>query len=512
MEDLSKAVCNNDDENTSIAARSLLTLNTNQSVGPSQNTNQSVQGPCQNGYTSLVQSSSNFCDFPDGWNDSLTGVVHVGSVAVRVDRSTGNPNIQIIQTKNYEQQQAFKEQKMKLSPTDVAEEQIFSKVTAVIKKRPDISIQKYLTVCKNSDAVTVCKDETVSISGSLSTVNSIYESLKVLYENKAVEKSSTVWTDESADTDDDDMVSEEERTSAASDSKTVPQTPSGDSVSVLKTLQTSMELCDHASQGQRDDISLSVSHPIAQGEVIQVGKGDNITVNNSFKCLECNKIFQTSQFLIQHKEESHGPYICSVCGKEFALKRYLSMHMKRHSDGNKKHVCNVCGWKFLERYKLKLHMESHKPKSEKNLPHSCEICNGQFYNKAALDDHMNTHTGNRPFTCEFCNCSFAHRIGLRRHMVTHSTSKPFKCDICLKEFSFKAKLDEHFITHTGEGKYVCGNCGKIFTTKSSLKRHCEKCVNKAKEQSSEAVFMCGICSLVFDTLEKASIHAATHET
>lgn len=245
----------------------------------------------------------------------------------------------------------------------------------------------------------------------------------------------------------------------------------------------------------------------------------------TFKCQKCYTIFLSSEALASHVAETHGPFACNICNKEFALRRYLSMHMKRHNEENKKFKCEVCGWKFLERHKLKLHMQSHKPKSEQTLPHMCDVCGRQFYNKATLDDHRNTHTGHRPFTCDICSCSFSHRIGLKRHQAVHATTKPYKCTMCNKEFSFKAKLDEHTITHTGEGKFSCTNCGKIFTTKSSLKRHTENCSNKISMriesvpvaepvsiENPEAVFMCGICSQMFDTLEKASVHAASHET
>lgn len=259
----------------------------------------------------------------------------------------------------------------------------------------------------------------------------------------------------------------------------------------------------------------------------------NLPMQKVFKtqyfCEKCDGKFWNPDALKLHIDRKHSPIICHLCGKGFAFKRYLYMHMKRHNNV-RKFECEVCGWKFMERNKLMLHLESHKSTSERKLPYRCEYCNKQFYNKAGWSDHMNTHTGTRPFQCDKCEATFAHRIGLKRHEVVHTKNKPFVCLHCNKAFPFKSKLDAHLTIHTGGSKYSCGLCGKVYTVSSSVKRHMETCQVKnamtvkdeeldqntidiinATVTDPEAVYMCGICGSLFNSLEKASSHTATHE-
>ncbi|XP_052081426.1 zinc finger protein Xfin-like [Mytilus californianus] len=564
-----------EEDYTSMAARSLLTLNTSTSKGTQEKTSKDTQDK----NTLPERPSQNAQIYITSQNVSQS--VRENVIAVRIDRSDGNPNVQIMKSgqkvtepsnkpqpnveimelgqevaepsnkpqpnlqimksdqevagrSNRHKQQVIpsteeglSKPKMKIVDSSehcsTNEKEIFSSVTAVFKRKPNIGTEKYLSLCKTSNVIAECQNDEISVTGSLKGINTMHNLLKVLHCNTSTingEPNSAgvlyIFEDQSKPSEDksstmdhqDDIL---EQPIKEEDVNVIKGSVSIRCLDCNETFATHEELIEHCKRTHR-------KHP-----------SPKMLKLSSFKCSFCTRVFQNSKFLNQHVEECHGPNECYICGKEFALKRYLSMHIKRHSDGNKKHSCEICGWKFLERYKLKLHMESHKPKSEKNLPHSCHICKKQFYNKATLDDHVNTHTGNRPFKCDICCCSFAHRIGLKRHLITHEPVKPFKCGVCQKEFSFRAKLDEHFITHTGEGKYVCNSCGKIFTTKSSLKRHSDNCSNKTlsniistsgnsadpvttETNSSEAVFMCGICSLVFDTLEKASVHAASHET
>ncbi|XP_076089739.1 uncharacterized protein LOC143060677 [Mytilus galloprovincialis] len=565
-----------EEDNTSMAARSLLTLNTSTSKGTQEETSKGTQD------TSPGRPSQNTQIYVKSQNVSQGNQEKV--IAVRIDRSNGNPNVQIMKSgqeitepsnkpqlnveimdlgqevagpsnkaqpniqimksspevvglSNRHKQQVIPTtedgpSKHKLQIVDATEthcstneKEIFDSVTAIFKRKPNVGTDKYLSLCKTTNVVAEFQSDEISVTGSLKGINTVHNLLKVLHCNTSpvngetnisaagvlyiVEDQDKTSEDQSSTMDHQDDISEQPIKDE--DVKVNQRSVSIRCLDCNETFATHEELTEHCKQTHR-------KYP-----------SPKMLKLSSFKCSFCTRVFQSSKFLNQHVEESHGPNECFICGKEFALKRYLSMHIKRHSDGNKKHSCEICGWKFLERYKLKLHMESHKPKSEKNLPHACHICKKQFYNKATLDDHVNTHTGNRPFKCDICSCSFAHRIGLKRHLITHEPVKPFKCGVCQKEFSFRAKLDEHFITHTGEGKYVCNSCGKIFTTKSSLKRHSDNCSNKTLStiistsgnsaepvttelNSSEAVFMCGICSVVFDTLEKASVHAASHET
>ncbi|CAC5366318.1 unnamed protein product [Mytilus coruscus] len=95
--------------------------------------------------------------------------------------------------------------------------------------------------------------------------------------------------------------------------------------------------------------------------------------------------------------------------------------------------------------------------------------------------------GSVSITCLDCNETFATHEELIEHCKR--THRKHPSPKMLKLSSFK-----------------CSYCTRVFQNRNNA----DPVTNETN--SSEAVFMCGICSVVFDTLEKASVHAASHET
>jgi KRAB domain-containing zinc finger protein len=80
---------------------------------------------------------------------------------------------------------------------------------------------------------------------------------------------------------------------------------------------------------------------------------------STVQCELCKVEFASRDGLRDHIAAEHEPSVCGVCGKSFALPRYLKMHEKLHydEDGGKV-VCSICT-KQLTARNLKHHVYRH---------------------------------------------------------------------------------------------------------------------------------------------------------
>jgi hypothetical protein len=83
-------------------------------------------------------------------------------------------------------------------------------------------------------------------------------------------------------------------------------------------------------------------------------------------CILCAAVFE-SKFDLQLHEESHEEllkrYKCHLCGAKFNKTKYLSKHIKSHSN-YKPYKCDVCGKAFKSEYYVKTHRAAHTASEE----------------------------------------------------------------------------------------------------------------------------------------------------
>ena len=164
-----------------------------------------------------------------------------------------------------------------------------------------------------------------------------------------------------------------------------------------------------------------------------------VNLSNPTDAVITNQIADMSKLPTQSREKA---FVCSQCGKAFARKTDLTIHLRVHS-GKKPIACTQCGKAFARRYDL--------------------------------TQHLRIHSGEKPFACSQCGKAFSLKSNLINHLRTHSGEKPFACSQCGKAFTQKGHLTDHLRTHSGEKPFRCEKCGKFFGYMSSRNVHMKRC-------------------------------------
>ncbi|XP_055625753.1 zinc finger protein 771-like isoform X2 [Toxorhynchites rutilus septentrionalis] len=165
-------------------------------------------------------------------------------------------------------------------------------------------------------------------------------------------------------------------------------------------------------------------------------------------------------------EEGGKPFKCENCGKTFAFKHRLKVHVRTHTD-ERPYSCPHCPNAFRNPSTLQGHLRSHS--GEK--PFKCVECEKTFSRKYELKRHVRTHTGERPYPCPHCQSAFRESATLRLHIRTHTGERPYSCPHCPNAFKQLSTLQDHVRTHTGERPYACLHCAKAFKQHATLQRH-----------------------------------------
>lgn len=172
----------------------------------------------------------------------------------------------------------------------------------------------------------------------------------------------------------------------------------------------------------------------------------NLANLNRTICGLCWQEFATETLLRSHQKAAHhgGSHGCDICGKTFASKRYLSVHILSRHTQLKTYLCDTCG----EGFPVPFSLQDHVKRKHMIRGHDCHLCKMKFVTAAALNDHfVARHTDERRFTCDFKGCgkTFKWRSSFKSHRRVHASDK-YECSVCLKRFSFKGNLRNHLKT------------------------------------------------------------------
>lgn len=172
----------------------------------------------------------------------------------------------------------------------------------------------------------------------------------------------------------------------------------------------------------------------------------NLANLNRTICGLCWQEFATETLLRAHQKDVHhgGSHGCDICGKTFASKRYLSVHILSRHTQLKTYLCDTCG----EGFPVPFSLQDHVKRKHMIRGHDCHLCKMKFVTAAALNDHfVARHTDERRFTCDYKGCgkTFKWRSSFKSHRRVHASDK-YECSVCLKRFSFKGNLRNHLKT------------------------------------------------------------------
>jgi len=131
----------------------------------------------------------------------------------------------------------------------------------------------------------------------------------------------------------------------------------------------------------------------------------------------------------------------------------------------------------------------------------CRLCNAVYPNLRALKGHNKEHLGKAPYSCNVgsCNYSSNDKSTLTRHMRTHTGEKPFECKLCNYGFTTKANCERHLKNKHGK------------TSRDAIRHsiiiHESEDGPVCNDTSSEDVYRCKVCKLMFSTSTKVISHA-----
>lgn len=208
---------------------------------------------------------------------------------------------------------------------------------------------------------------------------------------------------------------------------------------------------DNISEDKEEKVEISYDEETGYFEDISAKNWEKIIKNDLVDKADEILFVRPSLFTLNSQLDQNLKVRKIVQNKNITNKPYWSQKKvareKRSKIKDKKcYPCDVCHKKI----RTKTNFNAHKRRCEVLEPYLCLLCGKQYANKADTSRHIKVvHEkiiNKEPYKCEMCNMFFKTNADFTKHNEGHR-AKSFECGVCHKQFHRKWNATAHMSKH-----------------------------------------------------------------
>lgn len=238
-----------------------------------------------------------------------------------------------------------------------------------------------------------------------------------------------------------------------------------------------------------------------------------------FDCLDCGKVFETNDWLVEHRHQIHVGdrlYACRICDQRFTRTTDMTWHIRKHNN-LPSYQCKFCA-KMFARVQF---LSNHVQRAHKGVYTDSDLALIDLMEKPI---EVNARQTDEKLLAEMTVPSM---FFINQIIETLELIKKFKCPVCHIAFVKEETVEIHCkrnhpgtygtqqiknlpIDLNGDISTViprqeyCPACNGLFPSKSDVVGHLRTVHN------SQSPFKCKLCDMLFSRAKTLEEHARSH--